>query len=88
MVFPGADGSFTLYEDDGTTTDYEQGASSTIYFDWEQQRQRLTIGKRVGNFDGMSKRRTFKVLMVEENSNIKYVKDLQYTGKPIMTRFK
>ena len=88
MVFPGADGSFTLYEDDGTTTDYEQGASSTIYFDWEQQRQRLTIGKRVGNFDGMSKRRTFKVLMVEENSNIKYVKDLQYNGKPIMTRFK
>ena len=88
MVFPGADGSFTLHEDDGTTTDYEQGASSTIYFDWEQQRQRLTIGKRVGNFDGMSKRRTFKVLMVEENSNIKYVKDLQYNGKPIMTRFK
>ena len=88
MVFPGADGSFTLYEDDGTTTDYEQGASSTIYFDWEQQRQHLTIGKRVGNFDGMSKRRTFKVLMVEENSNIKYVKDLQYNGKPIMTRFK
>ena len=88
MVFPGADGSFTLYEDDGTTTDYEQGASSTIYFDWEQLRQRLTIGKRVGNFDGMSKRRTFKVLMVEENSNIKYVKDLQYNGKPIMTRFK
>ena len=88
MVFPGADGSFTLYEDDGTTTYYEQGASSTIYFDWEQQRQRLTIGKRVGNFDGMSKRRTFKVLMVEENSNIKYVKDLQYNGKPIMTRFK
>ena len=88
MVFPGADGSFTLYEDDGTTTDYEQGASSTIYFDWEQQRQQLTIGKRVGNFDGMSKRRTFKVLMVEENSNIKYVKDLQYNGKPIMTRFK
>ena len=88
MVFPGADGSFTLYEDDGTTTDYEQGASSTIYFDWEQQRQRLTIGKRVGNFDGMSKRRTFKVLMVEENSNIKYVKDLQYNGKPIMARFK
>ena len=88
MVFPGADGSFTLYEDDGTTTGYEQGASSTIYFDWEQQRQRLTIGKRVGNFDGMSKRRTFKVLMVEENSNIKYIKDLQYNGKPIMTRFK
>ncbi len=34
LVFPGLDGAFSMYEDDGETTDYENGNSRATYFGW------------------------------------------------------
>ena len=60
-VYPGADGQFTLYEDDGVTRDYEKGQCSRITFQWDDARHKLTIDKRVGKYQNMAARRTFRV---------------------------
>jgi alpha-glucosidase/alpha-D-xyloside xylohydrolase len=41
-VYPGADGEFTLYSDDGTTYAYEKGAGSTTTLHWDEAKQQLT----------------------------------------------
>jgi alpha-D-xyloside xylohydrolase len=63
-VYAGADGQFALYEDQGTTFDYEKGAFSRIPIRWNDKTGELTIGQRSGSFDGMLHIRTFNVVMV------------------------
>ena len=63
LLYPGADGTFTLYEDDGTTRNYEQGQCSRITFLWDDARLRLTAGKPEGKYKEMPQRRTFHVIM-------------------------
>ncbi|MGH9490256.1 MAG: glycoside hydrolase family 31 protein [Terriglobales bacterium] len=63
-VYRGANGHFTLYNDDGLTYDYEHGAYATIPITWDDQTQTLTIGVRRGSFPGMLARRTFDVVFV------------------------
>ncbi|MFZ1133529.1 MAG: TIM-barrel domain-containing protein, partial [Candidatus Korobacteraceae bacterium] len=63
-IFQGADGQFTLYEDDGGTYDYEKGANSRIDLRWNQARRQLTIDARHGAFPGMLQKRTFNVVLV------------------------
>jgi len=63
-VYEGADSDFELYEDQGTTYDYEKGASARIPLHFDQQSRTLTIGAREGSFDGMLKERTFRVVFV------------------------
>jgi hypothetical protein len=41
-VYPGADGSFTLFSDDGTTYAYEKGAGSITRLHWDDAKQILT----------------------------------------------
>ena len=60
-VFPGADGSFTLYEDEGDGYAYEQGAYSTITFNWNDGASELEIAPRKGSFPGMLQERDFIV---------------------------
>jgi alpha-D-xyloside xylohydrolase len=63
-VYRGADGQFTLYEDEGDGYNYEKNAFATIPFEWNEARQSLTIGKRSGKFPGMLPERTFRVVFV------------------------
>ena len=63
-VYRGADGAFTLYEDEGDTYHYEHGQWATIPLTWNQREQTLTIGRRRGAFPGMLKARTFRVVWV------------------------
>ena len=65
-VFPGADGNFTLYEDENDNYDYEKGAYATIPLKWEETAKALTIGDRQGRFPGMAAERTFRVVFVGE----------------------
>jgi len=64
FVYAGASGSFLLYEDQGTTFDYEHGAFSQIPIRWDDKTATLTLGKRSGSFDGMLSQRTFQVVLV------------------------
>jgi alpha-D-xyloside xylohydrolase len=65
-VYRGADGNFTLYEDEGDTYNYEKGAHSTIPFSWDNSSQSLTVGDRTGSFPGMLESRSLHIVFVSE----------------------
>jgi len=69
-VYRGADGTFTLYEDQGDGYNYEKGAFATIPLTWNESSGTLTIGARNGQFPGMLKERTFRVVFVDENHGV------------------
>lgn len=62
-VYPGADGEFTLYEDEGDNYNYEHGAYTTIRFNWDDSARCLTIADREGSFPGMLQKRKFRVVL-------------------------
>ena len=69
-VYAGADGKFTLYEDDGLTYGYEKGAFARIPISWDEKSRTLTLGKREGKFKGMLKQRTFNVVLVTKDKPV------------------
>jgi alpha-D-xyloside xylohydrolase len=66
-IYQGADGDFTLYEDENDTYNYEKGAYATIPLHWDEAHQTLVIGDRKGQFPGMMDSRTFRVVFVGKN---------------------
>jgi alpha-D-xyloside xylohydrolase len=60
-VYPGKDAAFTLYEDEGTTYDYEKGQYTTIPLKWNDRLGQLEIGERLGSFPTMQAQRSFSV---------------------------
>ncbi len=66
-VYTGADGSFTLYEDQGLNYNYEQGEFSEIPIIWDEDNRRLTFGTRRGYFPEMLQQHTFKVIFVSKS---------------------
>ena len=62
-VYPGANGTFTLYEDEGDNYNYEKGVYSTITIKWNDKSRSLTIGKRQGDYPGMLKSRQFTIVL-------------------------
>jgi len=69
-VYPGADGDFTLYEDENDNYDYAKGQHATIQLHWNDKAKTLTIGKRQGSFPGMLDRHKVNVVIVEENLGV------------------
>jgi alpha-D-xyloside xylohydrolase len=69
-VYGGADGAFTLYEDDGDTNGYERGQYSEIPIAWHDGARRLTIGARNGAFPGMAAGRAFHVVFAREGRGV------------------
>jgi alpha-D-xyloside xylohydrolase len=69
-IYAGADGSFTIYEDEGDSYRYEKGAYSTIPIQWDEGKQTLVIGKRKGEFPGMLKERKFHVVWVSPDHGV------------------
>ena len=61
-VYPGADGTFTLYEDEGDSYNYEKGAYTLIPMQWNNRTRTLTIGERQGSYPGMIDKRTFCIV--------------------------
>src|SRR5579864_6720036 len=88
-IYPGADGDFTLYEDESDNYDYEKGVYATIPLHWDDAARTLTIGARKGQFPGMLESRTFRVVCVRENHGVginpadEADKVVQYSGKQI-----
>jgi alpha-D-xyloside xylohydrolase len=63
-LYAGADGDFTMYEDEGDNYDYEHGAYSIIPVHWDDKAETLTIGNRSGRFPGMLEHRSFRIVRV------------------------
>jgi alpha-D-xyloside xylohydrolase len=69
-IYPGADGDFTLYEDENDNYNYEKGAHAIIPMHWDSEKSTLTIGDRKGQFPGMLKQRTFRVVFVHKDHGL------------------
>jgi alpha-D-xyloside xylohydrolase len=93
-VYAGADGKFTLYEDDGLTYNYQRGAYASIPIRWDNDSQTLTIGKRTGRFPGMLTGRTFNLVLVAGDKPVgfsftpKADQTVAYHGKEVKVTFK
>jgi alpha-D-xyloside xylohydrolase len=69
-IYPGADGEFVLYEDEGDNYNYERGVYSTITLRWNDKKRTLTIGERQGNYPGMLVSRQFTVVLPDGSSRV------------------
>jgi alpha-D-xyloside xylohydrolase len=88
-IYPGADGEFTLYEDENDNYNYEKDAHSTITFKWNDAKKELTISDIRGAFPGILIDHKFNIVIVSQNNGIgidtfeKYDKVVTYNGKKI-----
>ena len=67
-VYTGRDAVFSLYEDEGTNYNYEKGNYAVIPVRYEEAKGRLVIGAREGQFEGMLRRRVFRIEWVGPGS--------------------
>ncbi|MES2486224.1 MAG: TIM-barrel domain-containing protein [Bacteroidota bacterium] len=81
-VYPGANGSFTFYEDEFDNYNYEKGAYTEIKFSWDDKAKKLTIDKRKGTYNGMIQNRKFVVTLP---SGVK--KTVTYNGTKTEVKF-
>lgn len=63
-IYKGADGTFTLYEDENDSYNYEKGLYTEIPFAWDDTKSVLIIGDRQGAFPGMLEKRIFNIVFV------------------------
>ena len=82
-IYPGADGSFTLYEDVNDTYNYENGQYATFTFKWNDAAKILSITNRKRSFPGMLQKRIFNVVVVNENKGAG-VAETRQTDKVVM----
>jgi alpha-D-xyloside xylohydrolase len=85
-VYPGQDGDFTLYEDEGDNYNYEQGNFSRIHMSWKDSTRQLTLDNRQGSYPGMPVSRAFRVVTANGKSLDPLAEDAQareifYDGK-------
>ncbi len=85
-VYAGADGAFTLYEDEFDNYNYERGAYTTIPFSWDNSRRQLVIGKRSGSYNGMIASRQFRVTLVNTNGSTS-TQTVSYSGSEATVAF-
>src|SRR5258708_13987550 len=89
-IYRGADGDFTLYEDENDGYNYENGAYATIQLHWDAMKQTLTISERKEEVPRMLAERSFQVVFVGENHGEGVMPEgkpdrvVHYTGKQIM----
>ena len=94
FVYTGKDAAFSLYEDEGTTYNYEKGAFANIPFTYNETTKTLTIEKREGNFNGMLAKRTFRIIWIskdrpkELNATQKAQTTVQYNGEGVTIKMK
>ena len=69
-IYPGADGSFTLYEDENDNYNYQTGTYATIPISYSNATGKVTIGARNGSFPGMLTNRTFNIVFVTAGHGI------------------
>ena len=94
-VYAGKDGSYTLYEDEGTNYNYEKGKYATIDIKYNDTQKTVTIGARKGSFDGMLQKRRFNVVLVSAANNqgvsldkAPKGKKVSYAGKQVVVKLK
>jgi alpha-D-xyloside xylohydrolase len=65
-IYPGADGDFNLYDDEGDGYNYEHKSYSTIPIHWNDSTATVTFGDRIGSFPGMADHLQVRIILVSE----------------------
>ena len=76
-IYPGANGEFTLYEDDGTTFNFEKGEWSKLRFAWNDARRSLSMSVVKGSRPMTPLPRKIEVRLAGE----KAARTVEFTGK-------
>ncbi|MBS1855666.1 MAG: glycoside hydrolase family 31 protein [Acidobacteria bacterium] len=77
-VYPGADGAFSLYEDDGVSFDYRNGRFMRLNIAWNDGRRRLTMRLAPGA-KMLAPRRRFTVEIAGQPA----VREIVFSGQPV-----
>jgi alpha-D-xyloside xylohydrolase len=91
-IYPGADGSFRLYEDANDTYNYEKGEFANINFNWNDAKRELSISARTGSFPRMLKNRIFNVVVVKDGNGLggdettTFDKVVKYDGRAVTVK--
>jgi alpha-glucosidase (family GH31 glycosyl hydrolase) len=81
-IYPGADASFLLYEDDGTSFNYRTGEWMGIQMEWNDSRRVLTLHLTDGSRMLPPARKELQVQLVGGTP-----RPIAFTGRPIETKF-
>jgi alpha-glucosidase/alpha-D-xyloside xylohydrolase len=84
LVFPGADGEYTLYEDDGISQAYLNGEGSWTRMTWNDRARQLTIepGAPRGATN-VAAARVFSIVVLPDGT----ARDVPYSGTRVQTAF-
>ena len=91
-VYAGQNGSFQLYEDEGTNYNYEKGKYATIDITYDDATRTVSFGTRKGSFNGMLKQRRFNVVLITKDAPRALNLDnpegvmVQYNGKQVSVK--
>jgi alpha-glucosidase (family GH31 glycosyl hydrolase) len=77
-VYPGADGRFVLYEDDGVTFNFRKGEYRTVRFEWSDGSRELTVTPE----HGIAVERDFMVRIVSDPQ----LRRMSVRNKPVKVR--
>src|SRR5207253_10287754 len=94
-VYTGANGSFSLYEDDGVSRQYLNGKYARIPLSWNERARTLTIAAREGTtYAGMAGKRTIRIRWMRPGVPSALTFDAKpdatvtYTGAPVTVRMR
>jgi len=83
VVYPGANGSFTVYEDDGLTLDYRKGKWMKMQIAWNDSRRVLSLQLAKGSRMFPPTRRIIEARVAPE----KATRTIVFEGRPIELQF-
>jgi alpha-glucosidase (family GH31 glycosyl hydrolase) len=81
LLYPGADASFLLYEDDGTSFNYRRGEWMGIQMEWDELRRNLSLSLAPGSRMLPPEPRAITVQSGETT------RSLTFAGKPVQASF-
>ncbi len=85
-IHAGADGSYSLYEDNGTGNEYQQGERATIELRWNDRRRQLTVSARRGAWTGMPAVRPLRIVALLPDGPVE--REIAYAGKACVVAFR
>jgi alpha-D-xyloside xylohydrolase len=90
-VYTGANGSGSVYEDDGTSRQYLNGKYTRIPLRYDSRAKTLTIGRREGSWQGMAATRAIRVRWIKPGRALDFDaadRTITYSGVPVTVRMR
>jgi alpha-glucosidase/alpha-D-xyloside xylohydrolase len=82
-IYPGVDGSFIMYDDDGSSLDYKRDIATWTRFQWNERSRTLTIKPDPRTKAKVAEARKFEALLVPTGER----KSVQYLNHAVDVKF-